>query len=237
MSESPLFACVVPGRAPIFRFDAVAANKWTSAVGPAPESFVVFLTGAEPLPAGAALTVFLSRAAASDYTYMGCLTAACPSGHFRTPPCFLDIAFPVDVVLGLSLETEEAAQNLGGSTSQPQQQLQAATHLRVAQKVAKNLFDFVASYGRTMRRSAVVAAFPVGPGSVVSAAGVAAADAPWTTVTLEGESPLVASPATPAVDGAEEVVVLPASWVNTWFARLQTRMAKDLTFWNEDDSS
>ncbi|KAG5479994.1 hypothetical protein LSCM1_06413 [Leishmania martiniquensis] len=192
-TSPPLFGVIVPGCPVHTDISAVDTGRWTVNLGVAPESFVVFLTMSGPLPPGYGIGLFLAREDTMSFQYVGAITQQRPSSIVRVSAVFLDAAQPIRIVLGLALEQEEALHNLGLTQEQPLQQSQAATKLAIAERILKDLYEFVVSYARTLTWDGGIN----GIGSLEPG----------------------------------EYVVLPASFVDKWRARVQTKLAKDNAFW------
>lgn len=146
-ASSP-FGVVVPGFAVRCDVQQVDASRWTIALGAAPETFVVFLTGAVPLPGGYGVAVFVAREDAMHFQYVGALGQHRPSSLFKLPTTMMDADQPVSAVLGLALERESELANLGQTQEQPMQQVQAATKVALAERLLEDLYHFVSSYAR-----------------------------------------------------------------------------------------
>lgn len=186
-----LFGVVVPGCPVSTSLTQVDSGKWTIALGEAPESFVVFLTLAEPLPEGYGISLFLAREDELSFQYVGYLSQGRPSGLFRVPATLLNMDQPVRVVLGLSLELAQEIINLGQTQQQPLEVMQAATRVAIAERLLEDLYGFTSSFAR----------------------GISSQQAP--DLGLE--------------DG--EYVVMPANYVDKWRQRIETKIRKDVTFW------
>jgi hypothetical protein len=130
--------------------ERIDSGRWTLRLGYAPESFVVFLTMVEPLPAGYGISLFLAREDAMSFQYVGALTQQRASTILKVPTTFLNADQPIRVVLGLALEREEELVNLGSTQEQPLQQIQAATKVAIAERILEDLYGFVASYARSI---------------------------------------------------------------------------------------
>ncbi|KAG5502623.1 hypothetical protein JIQ42_05692 [Leishmania sp. Namibia] len=149
-TSPPLFGVIVPGCPVQTDISLVDTGRWTTSLGVAPDSFVVFLTMSEPLPPGYGIGLFLAREDTMSFQYVGALTQQRPSSIVRVSAVFLNAAQPIRIVLGLALEREEELQNLGLTQEQPLQQSQAATKAAIAERILKDLYDFVVSYARTL---------------------------------------------------------------------------------------
>lgn len=145
-----LFGCLIPGCPVLTDFTQINETKWSVPLGNAPESIVVFLTGVQPVPAGFAIGVYVSRIGDAVYEYVGCLTNECPSSVFRVPSSFLSVASASPVALGLSLETLDTVRNLGVTNSQPLEQTRAATYIAIAERITNDLHTFVCSYAKVL---------------------------------------------------------------------------------------
>lgn len=146
----PLFGVIIPGCPVQTSLAQIDSGRWTLQLGFAPESFVVFLTMAEPLPPGYGISIFLARADTMSFQYIGALTQQRASTILKVPTNLLDADRPIQIVLGLALEREEELVNLGNTQEQPLQQVQAATKVAIAERILEDLYGFVASYARSI---------------------------------------------------------------------------------------
>ncbi|KPA75330.1 hypothetical protein ABB37_08624 [Leptomonas pyrrhocoris] len=147
---APLFGVIVPGCPVQTNLAQIDSGRWSLQLGFAPESFVVFLTMAEPLPPGYGIGLFLAREDTMSFQYVGALTQQRASTILRVPTAFLNADQPIRVVLGLALEREEELLNLGATQEQPLQQVRAATKVAIAERILEDLYGFVASYARSI---------------------------------------------------------------------------------------
>lgn len=149
-SANPLFGVIIPGCPVQTDVQQIDSGRWTLQLGYAPDNFVVFLTMAEPLPAGYGISIFLAREDTMSFQYVGALTQQRASTILKVPTTFLNADQPIRVVLGLALEREEELINLGVTQEQPLQQVQAATKVAIAERILEDLYGFVASYARSI---------------------------------------------------------------------------------------
>eukprot|EP00659_Diplonema_papillatum_P018459 gene18459-28487_t len=143
-----VFGCIQPGDAPVYQFQQVGPEKWTLPLSVLrSDQLVVFLTGAQPCPDGKGVAVYLSRAEEQAFEYLGCLTNQKPSAVFRVPVSFIDVASPVGLVLGLSLEPLDSLSNIENSGAVAQQSAaRALTHTEIARKIAEDVSVFLGSF-------------------------------------------------------------------------------------------
>lgn len=205
------FAIVIPGNLPITDFNQVGDGKWATDIGAVPEQMMAFLTGAQPLPDGYVLAVFMGCSSADvatrmgsdanpnqkDFLYLGCLTNSCPSVLLRTPMSVLAANREgcgwngqLGATIGLSIEPLSTAQNLGSPANSDQ--FRAGTLQRVAGRITSDLVRFVTSFAK------VLSSDPNDPMS-------------------------------------EEIVYLPASWVHRWETQFMNRLSKDVSYLTSED--
>ena len=199
------FGCIIPGCLPSTAFTQIAPNKWILPLGAAADSVIVYLTGSQLLPPGATLAVWLSMENENSYEYLGHLTNALPSAVLRVPASFLRPRQGVQVILGVSLETEATMANVG-QASGVVARTRVATQLQMGRRLAQDLARSATSYSRVV------------PAAALRALGV--------------DAPADADAAQPS---QREMVILPSDWVTHWLQRIENRMAKDDLFWVSDD--
>ena len=156
--DPPLFACVVPGCPVVTSFTQFESNKWSAPLGNAPESIVVFLTGAAPIPQGFGLGLYVaccddpssSASSGGGFEFVGKLTNECPSRVVKVPLSMMRIDRPTPVSLGIALEPLEALLNVEGSTVSVLEQSRAATYLHIATKITQQLYTFLMSHAQVL---------------------------------------------------------------------------------------
>ncbi|KAL7698613.1 Protein of unknown function (DUF775) [Lotmaria passim] len=200
----PLFGVIIPGCPVETNIEQIDSGRWTLQLGNAPDSFVVFLTMAEPLPPGYGISLFLAREDTMSFQYVGALTKQCASTILKVPTTFLNADQPIRIVLGLALEREEELINLGATQEQPLQQVQAATKVAIAERILEDLYGFVASYARSINWNGDA----YGNGGSYGGCSNGLSDVE-----------------------PGDYVVMPTSFVDKWRARLQTKIQKDASFW------
>lgn len=157
--DPPLFACVVPGCPVVTSFTQFEPNKWSAPLGNAPESIVVFLTGASPVPDGFGLGLYVaciddgtggSAAGTAGFEFVGRIDNQCPSRVVKVPLSIMRIDRPTPISLGIALEPLDTLQNVEGCTSSVLEQSRAATYLHIATKITQQLYTFLMSHAQTL---------------------------------------------------------------------------------------
>jgi hypothetical protein len=213
-----LFAVLIPGSLPKTDFVQIEPSKWILQVDNLTSSFVVYLTGVAPLPPDHGLGIYLCSAHDGQWNYVGHLVNEVPSAILTVPTAMQSVAQQCRATVGITVESLATLVNLGVPVTQSESQYRAATHLEIARRIGKHLYTFLCSYSRTIPYAAYLTLFPANP---FTNGG---------RPTLEGDD-LASIQRGPD----HEILVLPTSWADKWWSKLQSNMAKDMSFWKTGD--
>lgn len=213
-----MLALIVPGFPLVTTLQQIDAARWTCSLGAVPPSFVVFLTGAVPLPAGCGVGVYVSLQNQSEagYQYIGCLRSERPSGLFSVPLSMLSQEAPNEnatgacAMLGLAVESLDHLNSLGDAPVEAQQRT-TSTRIAFAERIVEDFYSFAASYAKLLKSYF----FAPSQAGFLTPEMLQDRDAFLSSIEAAGE---------------EEFVVMPISFVNKWRERVMRRVQKDRTF-------
>eukprot|EP01063_Lacrimia_lanifica_P012963 TRINITY_DN19653_c0_g1_i1.p1 TRINITY_DN19653_c0_g1~~TRINITY_DN19653_c0_g1_i1.p1 ORF type:complete len:211 (+),score=81.49 TRINITY_DN19653_c0_g1_i1:82-633(+) len=142
-----VFGCIQPGLPPCYQFQQVEPGKWMLPLGVlTTDQLVVFMTGAQAIPEGQGVALYLSKANDQSFEYLGCLRNDYPTGIFRIPVVFMELAVGAPLVLGLSLEPLDSLKNIDPEASKRQLEHKAVTYVQLAKKLVADLSEYLGSY-------------------------------------------------------------------------------------------